>query len=443
MSNFVIWNENEIESYISQVQKFTSEPNLAHTRRYLGALGIEEAKLKSKIIHVAGTNGKGSVCNYLYCLLQEKGHSVGMFTSPHLVSMRERIAINGEMISEDDFSEAFVKVKEVVETHKHEKDWFHPTFFEFLFLMAMVYYQKKAPEYLILETGLGGLLDATNVFRYPVLTIITEIGLDHCAYLGNTFSEVATQKAGIIKDNVPLVFANKREESTCVILQQARKCQAKTVVIDKNVAKVENIAHKGIDFSFISRYYNNISLHLNKIAPYQVENVAIALSAFEELFEMEDISIEMMQNAILKANWPGRMEEILPDVFLDGAHNEDGIQAFLESVSVDNTKGDRILIFSVVSDKAYYDMIGGIVSSGLFGKYIIAGLQDKRGTAISELQDVFENCQILKENVIGKQTVREALQEGLKLRKQNDRVYVAGSLYLVGEIRRLLMEDRL
>ena len=176
----------EAEQYINHIQKFAKKNTLSHTRMYLQALGIEEETFAGRIIHVAGTNGKGSVCNYLTNLLLAEGFHVGTFISPHLVHMRERIRLDNRMIPEAEFVTAYEAVRQVIDAHAGQEAWYHPTFFEFLFLMAMYIYKEKMPDYLVLETGLGGRLDATNVFSKPVLTIITEIGLDHCQYLGDT-----------------------------------------------------------------------------------------------------------------------------------------------------------------------------------------------------------------------------------------------------------------
>ena len=219
----------EAEQYINHIQKFAKKNTLSHTRMYLQALGIDEETFAGRIIHVAGTNGKGSVCNYLTNLLLAEGFHVGTFISPHLVHMRERIRLDNRMIPEAEFVTAYEAVRQVIAAHAGQEAWYHPTFFEFLFLMAMYVYKEKMPDYLVLETGLGGRLDATNVFSKPVLTIITEIGLDHCQYLGDTKEKIAAEKAGIIQEGVPLIYVRRDPETENVLLAPAISARTSAV----------------------------------------------------------------------------------------------------------------------------------------------------------------------------------------------------------------------
>ncbi len=439
-------NYKEAQEYICDIQKFAKKNTLQHTREYLKLLG--EPCKDAKIIHVAGTNGKGSVCNYLCALLREHGYHTGMFVSPHLLEMRERIRLDEEYVSEAQFMEAFDRVMQVVEQASGEREdncgkvgtlsLHHPTFFEFLFLMAMVVFEQAKPDYIILETGMGGRLDATNVFEKPMLTIITEIGLDHCQYLGNTKEQIAMEKAGIIKPGVPLVFVNRQEEVTKVLSQAAERCGSKAFAVDKTRFENININHKSIDFSYKSSYYNNVSYILATRASYQVENAATALCAFEVLFPKSKTDLKKMQHAIEGAKWDGRMEEVAPDVFVDGAHNADGMQAFLESVASSPDNRKRVLLFSVVSDKEYREMINRIESSGLFESYIIAGMKDSRGLGGRQILECFNHTPA--ENIYLCDSVSEAYQEAVLL-KGDGVLYIAGSLYLAGEIKALLKEE--
>ena len=334
----------EAEEYILNIPKFAGKHTLEDTKALLNQMNGN--KINSRIIHVAGTNGKGSVCAYLRSVLQESGYSVGMFISPHLETMRERICIGSIMISEDEFVSAFEAVMGIV------KGKSHPSFFELLFLMAMFYFKEKKPEFIILETGLGGRMDATNCIEKPDVCIITEIGYDHMQYLGNSIEEIAAEKAGIMKAGVPVVFFDKRPESTKVLAEYAKKVQSPTTIIGKDDILNMNINNKSIDFSLHTGYYNYVSLFLDTVALYQVENAALAVSALE-ILEDDKITPDSIRKGLRAAYWPGRMEEVLPGVYLDGAHNEDGIEAFLETVEKDGCKGNRFLLFSVVSDKRY------------------------------------------------------------------------------------------
>lgn len=428
----------EAEQYINHIQKFAKKNTLSHTRMYLQALGIEEETFAGRIIHVAGTNGKGSVCNYLTNLLLAEGFHVGTFISPHLVHMRERIRLDNRMIPEAEFVTAYEAVRQVIDAHAGQEAWYHPTFFEFLFLMAMYVYKEKMPDYLVLETGLGGRLDATNVFSKPVLTIITEIGLDHCRYLGDTKEKIAAEKAGIIQEGVPLIYVRRDPETENVLLDTAKEKKAEAFAVDKSLFMETNITDKGIDFSYKSRYYNTISFHLSTYAAYQMENASASLLALEHLLPKEKMQPSVIQQAVAESIWEGRMEEIADRVYLDGAHNADGIEAFLDSVRHLPVKGERILVFSVVNDKAYTEMIHELVSAGLFTTYMIAGIHDARGVDDRQLRDIFTKYSA--EQVYDFADASAAFSAALSRRKPEDAVFIVGSLYLAGEIKACLEE---
>lgn len=425
------------EQYINDIQKFAKKNTLSHTRMYLQALGIDEETFAGRIIHVAGTNGKGSVCNYLTNLLLAEGFHVGTFISPHLVHMRERIRLDNRMIPEAEFVTAYEAVRQVIDAHAGQEEWYHPTFFEFLFLMAMYVYKEKMPDYLVLETGLGGRLDATNVFSKPALTIITEIGLDHCQYLGDTKEKIASEKAGIIQEGVPLIYVRRDPETEKVLLDKAKEKKAEAFAVDKSLFMETNITDKGIDFSYKSRYYNTISFHLSTCAKYQMENASAALLAFELLLKGK-AEPAIMQRAIAESIWEGRMEQIADRVYLDGAHNADGIDAFLESVRGIPVKGKRILVFSVVSDKAYAQMIGKLVGADLFTTYMIAGIHDARGVDDGQLSDIFTKYGA--KQIYDFADASAAFSAALSCRKPEDAVFIVGSLYLAGEIKACLTE---
>nr|MBQ8253370.1 bifunctional folylpolyglutamate synthase/dihydrofolate synthase [Lachnospiraceae bacterium] len=430
-------NITQAQEYICDIQKFAKKNTLEHTQKYLELLGSPCAG--ANIIHVAGTNGKGSVCNYLRALLEEHGYSTGMFVSPHLVDMRERIQRDGEPVSEEEFLRAFNRVMEVTERAvSEEKDLHHPTFFEFLFLMAMVVFEEQKPDYIILETGMGGRLDATNVFARPKLTVITEIGLDHCQYLGDTKEKIAAEKAGIVKPEVPLVYVNRDKNVSAVLSQAAERCGSAMFAVDKTRISDVNINNKTIDFSYKSRYYNNVSYTLASSALYQVENAATALLAFEVLLGREQTELEKMQKAVACTTWAGRMEQIAEDVYVDGAHNEDGVEAFLASVARQSGDRRRLLLFSAVSDKDYVTMINRVEKSGLFEIYVVAGITDERGLSAQQIRNCFERCD--SDNIHLCESVQDAYEKALEL-KGDGVLYIAGSLYLAGEIKALLKEE--
>ena len=416
--------------YINATPKFTTKNSREDTARFWERLGYPGKN--SKILHIAGTNGKGSVCAYLSSVLGKAGISCGMFTSPHLVSMRERFVINGTMVSKADFLYAFGMVMEGVKGLPAAS---HPTFFELLFFMAMVLFEKYGVEYAVLETGLGGRLDATNVVEEKKLCIITSIGYDHMEYLGDTLSEIAGEKAGIMRPGVFVVYPDRLEDVTRVMEACAEKIGAKTFPIGKDAIKEMKIRHKTIDFSLHLHYYDYIGFTVSTSALYQVENALLAASALALLNDRR-ITVSALQSGIREMVWEGRMEEILPSVYLDGAHNADGIQAFLETVKQHSCTGRRVLLYSTVRDKQYARVVGLLAQAGLFDEICLVPLQGERALPLAQLTDCFR--QYTEFDIKEYERLDIALSELFTQKHDGDKVYIVGSLYLAGEVKALL-----
>ena len=432
---------SECEAFLNSVPSFTDKHSIEETGAFLEFLGNPNENMK--IIHVAGTNGKGSVCSYLSSILNRAGYTAGMFTSPHLVSINERYAVDGKPISGGVFSEVFVEVLKRIKEYDHP-DYF-PTYFEFLFFIAMLLYDVYPVDYLIMETGLGGRLDSTNTVQNPILTIITEIGYDHMEYLGNTLEEIAFEKAGIIKKNVPVIVFDKRPETTAVIKKTALEHDSRLITVSDN--DIEDIAfdtddtgNKYIAFSYKSLYDKYVDLRLASIARYQTQNASVAVAAAEILRQQgADIAEDDIRNGLILARWSGRMEEISPGIFIDGAHNSDGIDAFLESVSSIECSGRKILLFGMVGDKNYREAVQKILESGEFNSVYAAVLESSRSLSLSNLKSAFSDCKdelgIMGLPIKYYTNVRDAVTDIIAVRKSADYVFVAGSLYLAGEIK--------
>lgn len=416
--------------YINATPKFTTKNSMEDTARFWARLGYPAKN--SKILHIAGTNGKGSVCAYLCSVLGKAGISHGMFTSPHLVTMRERFVINGEMVSEADFLSAFRAVMGEV---KRLATAYHPTFFELLFFMAMVLFDEYGVEYVVLETGLGGRLDATNVVEEKKLCILTSIGYDHMEYLGETLPLIAREKAGIMRPGVPVVYPERQEDVARVIEEYAEKIRAKIFSVGKAAIKEIKIRHKTIDFSLHLHYYDYIGFTVSTSALYQVENASLAASALA-LLEDRRISVSALQDGIRDMVWEGRMEEILPSVFLDGAHNADGIRAFLDTVKLRPCTGRRVLLYSTVRDKQYTKAAELLAQAGLFEEICLVPLQGERALPLAQLTDSFG--QYTGFDIKAYETLDTAFAELLAQKNDGDEVYIVGSLYLAGEVKALL-----
>ena len=265
----------QAEAYLNQIPMWTREKHsLEEVREYLDALGSPDRGLPA--VHIAGTNGKGSVCAFLTSVLAEAGYRVGTFTSPHLVDIRERFQINGAMISREAFSQGFNEVLRMVR-EMEEKGHAHPSFFEFLFYMAMVIFREARVDVMVIETGLGGRLDATNVLEHPAAVVITSISLDHTEYLGDTIEKIAGEKAGIIKAGVPVIFDDSIPSVRTVIEGTAFRRGAARYPVRAADCQVEGIQAGHLEMT--ARLLRGGSLHLSIPfeAVYQAQNAMLAV----------------------------------------------------------------------------------------------------------------------------------------------------------------------
>lgn len=427
--------------YLYDMPRFTSKNTLEDTRAHLERLGCPDRQLKN-VIHVAGTNGKGSVCAYLRSMLQEKGFHVAVFTSPHLVDIRERFVVDGNRMSREDFLRIFQVVYDSLDWEAlRQERGYHPTFFEYLFFMAVIYFQEMQPDYCIFETGLGGRLDATNALADKVLCIITRISLDHVEYLGNTIEKIAGEKAGIMKSGVPCVCLEDVKEAAAVFVEHGKRMEIPLYLVSNQDYVFRSFQNKSIDFSVHTGYYGYVDVTLRTMARYQMENGALAVRAMEVLFDKSHLQPEEIKRGLEKAFWPGRMEEVRPEVFLDGAHNEDGIRAFLDTVGEDGLdRSERVLLFSVVQDKDYKSMIRQICHRDLFDRIGVAHMQTGRAAEIDGLKKLWREEKSGSVTLDFYDNVCTACEELLVSEKKR-RIYIAGSLYLVGEIKEFLKHD--
>ena len=421
----------EAVKYILDIPKFTKKNDGDHTRKFLEYLGNPQEGLK--VLHVAGTNGKGSVCAYLDGMLRSEGKRTGLFTSPHLVKINERIVLDGEEIPDDRFCEVFERTLTAVKKME-EEGLPHPTFFEFLFGMAMLAFAEGGMEYAVLETGLGGRLDATNAVEQPLVSIITSIGMDHMEYLGDTIGEIASEKAGIIKSGVPVFYAQTSEESDEVIRRKAEELHTFCKKIGKDAYEILGIEDKHIAFSCSNAYYGNTTWKLNNIGAYQPGNAVLAMEVMRYLFG-EAGHPQRWRQVLAELKWTGRMEEILPGVYIDGAHNISAVEAFAESVP-QNEKGN-IILFSAVRDKEYEAMIECLCRRVQADFYVVTLISDRRAAEAGTLGKLFEKY--TDRPVVVIESAEEALRYVLSHRGGRT-VYCLGSLYLTGMIKSLIQE---
>ncbi len=377
--------------------------DLHNTLLLVDHLGNPQKEFKT--IHVAGTNGKGSTSHMMASVLQEAGYSVGLYTSPHLRDFRERIKINGEMVSEE-YVMGFVKRhKAFFETHSL-------SFFEMTVGMAFSYFAQKKVDIAIIEVGLGGRLDATNVIK-PVLSIITNIGKDHTQFLGDTLSEIAAEKAGIIKENTPVVIGEYHRETEDVFVTLSRKRNA--------------TLHKAYDFDILS-------MESDLKGSYQKNNIRTVQTAFSVL-QGKEIKVgiqhiakglkKVVQNTGLLGRWQVLQEN--PKIVCDTGHNKEGLTYVMEQLS--REQYDHIhIVLGVVSDKDLSSILPLFPS---YAHYYFCKPNIARGMEVQQLRKEANN-----HNLKGKAypSVNEALQVAKKVAGDDDLIFVGGSTFVVAEI---------
>ena len=432
--------------YLESIPQFTGEePGLKYgvqrAKILLERIGNPDKDLK--VIHVAGTNGKGSVCAYISACLESQGISTGLFTSPHLADIRERIRVSGEMISKEDFTRLFNPVLEETEKVKEETRGFEAAYFEYLLMIALIYFKEKNTDCVILETGLGGRLDATNAVEGTVLSVITGIALEHTDILGNSPEEIAKEKAGIIKPGIPVVVAGDDIDILKIFQKVAEENGSRLIYADYGDVKGVSVSPENVDFSLENEYYRNVSFTVPVPAVYEAVNAATALTAMAVIKEsgllkgfsgsLTKADREAFDKALRNTVWEGRMERIFPDTYVDGAHNPQGVELFIKSVEAFASGKKNILLFSVVSDKAYEDMVKAVAGSGLFSEYVITRPDTKRALSQDDLLRLFGKY--TDRPVKAFSDVKEAFEYAKA--KEKDYLFCVGSLYLIGEIKKL------
>ncbi len=422
----------EAAAYIEETPKFTKKNTLENTKAILHHLGNPQDRMK--ILHVAGTNGKGSVCSFLASMLRAAGKHTGLFISPHLVDMNERFVIDGQQVDDEAFLEAFRIVMDCVEQIRKE-GYAHPTYFEILFLIGMVLFEKARVEYLVLETGLGGRLDATNSIAHPLVTVITSISLDHTEYLGTTVASIAGEKAGIIKEGVPVVYDADCPEAADVIARRAGELEAPAFPVRGEMVKISAMTNKAIDFLINSGYYDYIELSISSVAEYQVKNAALAVTALKVMDREGRFTDEMIKQGITAMRWQGRMETVLPQVIIDGAHNEAGVKEFLKTAKRLEADYPVTLLFAAVEDKDYCRMIETICRELSLEQVIVTEVGGYRSVEAEKTAALFKEFGNVR--VTACPDVEDAFLKALETKGEGI-LFCAGSLYLVGSIKSIL-----
>lgn len=434
----MIQNYDDALAFIHGRTKFKKVPTLKRMRRFLAELGNPQNGLH--YIHVTGTNGKGSTVAMLRAMLLECGLTVGSFTSPFITRFNERIEYNAEQISDDDLVRLTQRLEPVVAKLDRDLSSGGPTEFEIDTALMFCYMAEKNPDVVLLEVGIGGLYDSTNVI-IPDVSVITTVGWDHMKYLGDTLAAIATQKAGIIKATTPVVIGQVPESARKVIVQTADKLAAPRYELGRDFT-----AHKlnGHDLR-AQLQYDGLAIHrvhfrLGLAGDYQVENAAIALTAAQLFLQRRGLPLDQaaLRKGLASSQWPGRMEVVndAPLVLLDGAHNLPGIQALVKSIQDDFADRDVYVLVAILADKQYDLMLGELASLGNVHLTVtsFAGPGPKRPSAdLATVVDQFTSrypIQVADNWQVGFSQVAGQLSE-------EDVMIVTGSLYFIADVRHL------
>lgn len=402
--------------------------NSAGKRRDLSAIKallneLDNPQDKIKVIHIAGTNGKGSTANFIANTLSQK-LKCGLFTSPYMVEINEEVKINGKPISDEEFFSYIEMLKPICE--KLDKVNLKNTYFEVMTALMFKYSYDKKVDVCVVETGLGGTLDSTNVVKKPLASLITTISMDHTNILGNTIEEIAQNKAGIIKEDVPVFIYPQNESALNVILKKAKEKNSKVYDFKFGEIKIKN---QGIDFNeFDFRGYKNIKTSL--IGKVQIYNACNALNLLDYFKEEFDLDEDIIRKGIYESTNIGRLQIISksPRVLIDGSHNKESIDALLSSLKL--FKYDKLIVgFSILKDKDYDYIIEKI--SSIADEIVITSVDNPRAFELENLKNIvkekFLNVKKIKDR-------KEAYEYTKSKAGENDLVLWCGSLYLVGEI---------
>ena len=392
---------------------------------------------KLKTIHIAGTNGKGSVSRFIYSILEEHGLNVGLYTSPHLITFSERIIASGEKIANNDLERLNIFFNRIISEKDDFKKLGPPSFFELTTAICFQYFYEKNVDIAVIEAGLGGRLDATNIIDRPLLSVITNISMEHKDILGNSLKKIALEKAGIIKKNSLVVCGEKKRGISNLIKDCALSLN--TAYFSSNDVR---IFKKGYLYNYRGLNAEIKNIKMPNLASYQKYNLKLSLLSIEVLYEYfkKSIKIELNYNSIIKGilkfKNEGRFEVIKYKnnvIVLDGAHNPDGIKNLIISLRKNFKKNNFIIIFAVMKDKDYKTILRRL--SVLEGKIIFAGLKSDRALSGSELEEFSSRNHYFKKIFLA-EDIKEALNIAVNNKKEDDIIIVCGSLYLIGEFKK-------
>lgn len=419
-------NVQEAIAYIHNTYQFGSKLGLHNITKLMGYMGDPQDTLK--YIHVAGTNGKGSTSSMIHSILKAQGYRVGLYTSPYLETFNERIQINGVNISNEALAEVTSFVKLHVDKMLAEGDA-HPTEFEIVTAVAFEYYRREKVDIVVLEVGLGGRLDSTNVIRQPLVSVITPLDLDHVEYLGDTIEKVAFEKAGIIKMNSVCVIHPQKAEAEAVIATRCQGMGTRLILAPCFDAQILESTLEGTQFELFDKHYS-----LKLIGDYQVRNAVVAISVMEALREVYslEISDEAISKGLADTSWPGRLEVITrnPCVMIDGAHNLHGAKGLAAAVSHLMQERRIVAVVGILGDKDISGMLAEMMP--LLDVVIATEPDNPRKMSADGLAERMSGYEA---EIYRRPSIADAIELAFELARPEDVILCFGSLYMIGELR--------
>ena len=431
-------------SLIEELKKRGSVPGLDAIEGLLEELGHPEDNLK--IVHIAGTNGKGSIFAYLSSILIAAGFKVGRYISPTISCYEERFQINGKYITKDKLARLYNIVEEAMR-REEEKTGLKPTLFEVETAISFLYFKEEEVDYALIEVGMGGRMDATNVIRHPELTVISSISYDHQAFLGDTLEEISWQKAGIIKESCPVVLSENSDEVCKVIEQEAKKKRVKCIEIEPTDYEVLSETPYGSTFLWKEQRYET-----KLPGRHQVSNAVTALAASEYLFhkdyeknnarkaiakKLDEMNVKSaQQGGIIRTCWPGRLEVLKkePLFYRDGAHNPDGAKKLAAFLQKYFTNKKIIYIMGVLKDKEYKKMLRYLMP--MAKEVYVFKPKNERGLSAQILADTIK--EVADVSVTIESDVNAAVFRALDTAKPEDVLVACGSLSFMEEMEDIL-----
>ena len=402
--------------------KFGIKPGLERMAWMLKELGNPQDNLKA--VHIVGTNGKGSTVNALQTIFTQAGYEVGTFTSPYIIDFKERISLNGQMISEEDLLDLVNRVKPVVERLPKETEHENATEFEIITVLMFLYFGQVHPvDIAFIEAGMGGLHDSTNLFK-PLAVLCPSIGLDHQAILGNTHAEIAAEKAGVLKNGAPFIYATDRPDVRDVFEKKAREEGSKTYELGRDFT-AEGSSHS-FDFTYGEQGLDDIALAM--AGQHQVANASLAIMASLLLQkDYPEVTLELIKDALAHANWRGRTEFLRPNLMIDGAHNNESVKVLIDLLQSEYADKEIELLFAAIDTKPIDGMLAQLKS---VGDLTVTSFDYPNSVKLDKYPEAYKQVPDFKT------WIREHVTTDHK------KLYViTGSLYFISQVRKWILEQ--